>query len=104
MVSFVLGYLIIFGRAFKQQESHVSIALALPKVILTSGAVKIDDKTYLTQNNNSFFKEMERQGFQHKEQLGAGYVFEKNSETFMSIRRMYSSYFMIFSQPIKINK
>ena len=101
---FTLGYLVVFGRALTQEENHFGIVLALPKVILSSNAVQVDDKTYLTKNNNFFIKEMEKQGFSYKEHMGAGYVFEKNGETFMSVRKMYSSYFMVFTYPTRIIK
>ncbi len=97
-------YLVVFGRALKQEENHFGIALTLPKVILSSSAVRVDDKTYLTMSPADFFQEMKEQGFSHKKQLGAGYVFEKNNETFMSGGRKYSSHFMVFTYPVKIIK
>jgi hypothetical protein len=94
-------YIIIFGRALGQSENHGRIVLILPKVIFTSKAVQIDDKTYLAKNISSFVKAMEEEGFIHVEQLGAGHIFRKNGNTFISISRMYSSYFVVFTYPKK---
>jgi hypothetical protein len=92
-------YLVIFGRALNQQENHLAIALALPKVILSSEAVRIDDKTYLAKDTPSFIKVMEQQGFIYVEQMGSGYFFKKNGDNYISVSRMYSSHFMVFTIP-----
>jgi len=96
-------YLIVFGRALKQDDDHINIALALPRVILTSESTKINNETYLTSNTNSFIEAMEKQGFAHVEQMGSAHIFIKNEERYVSSSKMYSSYFMIFSYPTKIN-
>ena len=94
-----LIYFVIFGRALGQQENHIGIALALPKVILTSEVVRVDDETYLTKNRTSFVKAMEQQGFTYVEQMGLGHFFTKDGKNYPSMGRMYSSYFMLFSHP-----
>jgi hypothetical protein len=94
-------YLAVFGRALGQRESHIGIALALPRVIWGSHAVRVDDKTYLARDSVSFVKEMESRGFKFVEQMGAGYLFEKDGAGYMSIGRMYSSQFMLFSKPVE---
>jgi len=99
----VFIYLLVFGRALKQNENHIGIALALPTVILTSDSTRIDDKTYLAPNTDSFIKAMEKQGFTHLEQMGSAHFFIKNGERYITSSRMYSSHFMIFSYPVKIN-
>jgi preprotein translocase subunit YajC len=96
-------YFLIFGRALKQNENHINIALNLPRVILTLEATKIDDKTYLASNTASFIKAMEKQEFTHLEQMGSAHFFIKNGEIYVSSSRMYSSHFMVFSYPEKIN-
>jgi len=98
-----LGYLVVFGRALGQPANHLAIALVLPKVILSSEAIKIDNETYLTKDSLSFISKMENQGFNHIEQLGAAYVFEKGGVKYVSISKMYSSHFRLFSQPKDIN-
>jgi len=92
-------YLLIFGRALSQDENHLGIALALPKLMLGADAVKIDNEKYLTNNSDSLVKAMENQGFVFLEQMGAGYFFEKNGDRYLSTSRMYSSHFMIFTIP-----
>ena len=92
-------YLVIFGRALSQPENHLAITLALPKVILSSEAVRIDDKTYLAKDSSSFIKAMERQEFTFVEQMGSGYFFKKNGDNYISVSRMYSSHFMVFTIP-----
>jgi hypothetical protein len=96
-------YLLIFGRALSQDENHLGIALALPKLILGADAVKIDNEKYLTKNSDSLVKAMENQGFAYLEQMGAGYFFEKNGERYLSTSRMYSSHFMVFTVPSLID-
>lgn len=92
-------YLVLFGRALGQQENHMAIIIALPKVFLTSKPVRIDEQTYLTKGISSFTREMENQGFVHIEQLGSVHIFEKNGKRYISVSRMYSSHFMIFTYP-----
>lgn len=94
-----LVYLAVFGRALGQKENHLGIILALPKVFFSSSVARIDDKTYLAKNNDSFIETMKQQGFTHVEQLGSGNFFEKDGESYISISRMYSSFFMIFTYP-----
>jgi len=97
----LLTYLAIFGRALSQRENHIGIIFALPKVILSSEIARIDDKTYLAKNTNSFIKAMERQGFTYIEQLGSGHFFQNNGNSYISTSRMYSSHFMVFTYPIE---
>jgi len=97
-------YLLIFGRALNQEENHLGIALALPKLILGANAVKIDNEKYLTKNSASLVKAMEEQGFVFLEQMGAGYFFEKDGKSYLSTSRMYSSRFMVFTIPSLIKK
>jgi len=94
-----LIYFAVFGRALGQQENHIGIALALPKVILSSEVVRVDEETYLTKSRTSFVKAMEQQGFTYVEQMGAGHFFRKDGKNYPSMGRMYSSYFMLFSHP-----
>jgi hypothetical protein len=95
----MLSYLTIFGRALNQNENHLCIALALPKVILSSEAININDETYLAKNDESFIETMERQGFSFVDQMGSGYFFEKDGNRYISTGRMYSSHFMTFTYP-----
>ena len=74
-------------------------AVALPKVIISSEPVRIDEQTYLAKDMPSFIKLMKDQGFTHVEQLGSGHIFEKDEKPYISVSRMYSSYFMIFTYP-----
>ena len=97
----ILLYLVVFGRTINQPENHIGIALALPKVILSSEAVRIDDKTYLARSLPSFIRAMEQQGFTYVEQFGSGHLFRKDGNNCFSISSMYSSYFMTFTYPQK---
>jgi ABC-type sulfate transport system permease subunit len=103
IIIIVFTYLVIFGRALKQNENHINIFLALPKIILTAESIKIDNKTYLASNVNSFIRTMEKQDFTYAEQMGSAYIFIKNGERYIAPSQMYSSYFIIFSSPIKIS-
>ncbi len=94
-----LIYLVIFGQALKQPENHIGIALALPKVILNSEAVRIDNETYLVKDISSFITAMEQLGFIYVEQLGSGHIFRKDGDNYFSVSRMYSSHFMVFTYP-----
>jgi hypothetical protein len=69
-------------------------------VILSSEAAQIDAKTYLAKNTNSFIAAMNKQGFTYIEQLGSGYFFQKDGIRYISISRMYSSHFMVFTYPL----
>ena len=95
----LIFYFAIFGRALKQNENHLGIALALPRVILTSETTRIDNQTYLARNRDSFIELMEQQGFIFIEQMGSGYFFEKEGNHYISTSRMYSSRFMVFTIP-----
>lgn len=97
---FCFTYLLIFGRALSQDENHLGIALALPKLISGADAVRIDNEKYLTKDSDSLVKAMEEQGFVFLEQMGAGYFFEKNGKRYLSTSRMYSSHFMVFTIPL----
>jgi len=101
MVVVVLAYLAIFGRALRQPANHLGIALALPKVILCSEVARVDDETYLAKDRDSFLRMLELQGFIHIEQLGAGYFFQKDGDRYISVSKMYSSHFRLFSAPKK---
>jgi hypothetical protein len=94
-------YFAVFGRALNQEENHIGIIFALPEAILSSKAVRIDNQAYLTRDSAFFIKKMEEEGFSYFEQLGAGYIFKKEGESYTSVSRMYSSYFKIFSWPLK---
>ncbi len=71
----------------------------MPKVLLTGKAVKIDDVKYFARTKDSFITEMANQGFTFTEQMGAGYLFEKDDVKYFSESRMYSSHFMVFTHP-----
>ncbi len=92
-------YVLIFGRALKQDENHLSILFHLPQVLITQKAVRIEDRKYLAMNNSSFIEKMNEEGFTFVEQMGAGYMFTKDEKKYISTSRIYSSYFMIFTEP-----
>lgn len=98
----ILIYVVVFGRALGQDENHFAIVRALPEAILNKNTVRIDNETYLAAGSDRFIEEMERQGFIFSEQMGAGYFFKKNGADYISLSRMYSSKFMLFSVPTKI--
>jgi len=98
---FCFTYLLIFGRALSQEENHIGIALALPKLLFTD-AVKIDDKKYLAKDTDSFIEAMEEQGFIYTDQMGAGLFLEKEGNKYLVTSRMYSSRFMVFTYPLLI--
>jgi len=99
ILAIILFYFVIFGRALNQNENHLGIALALPRVVLTSEAIHIDDKTYLAKDRDSFIKAMEQQEFTFVDQMGSGYFFEKDGNRYLSTSRMYSSHFILFTYP-----
>lgn len=99
-----LIYEVIFGRALTQKENHVGILLTLPEVLMSSTHVgKVDNTTYLSQSPIDFIAAMKTKGFEHQEQLGSAHFFMKNSQRFVSHSRMYSSYFMLFQNPVPQN-
>lgn len=93
------AYIIVFGRALSQNENHIGIALAVPRVIVSSKAVRIDDEGYLAYKPEAFIKSMGAQGFIHTERLGSAYFFMKDGKRYIASGRMYSSFFMVFTQP-----
>lgn len=93
----LLGYLLVFGRALGQDEPHLSIALAIPQIFMTGGA-RVHD-LYVARSTDDFYAAMQNEGYTPFEQLGAGHVFEKNGARYISMSRMYSAYFMVFSLP-----
>jgi len=96
-----VAYLAVFGRALRQEEDHIGIALALPRAIFNSEAVRVNNETYLSKDTSSFIETMEQQGFVYVEQMGAGHFFRKDGNDYISLSRMYSSHFMVFTHPIK---
>lgn len=92
-------YFTIFGRALGQKENHLEILFALPNVVLTSNIAPLSNGTYLSKNSDNFIKAMEEKGLIFVEQMGSGYLFEKGGENYLSTSRMYSRYFMIFTEP-----
>ena len=94
-----LVYFAVFGRALRQNENHLGIAFTIPKALLSSVAVSVDDETYLARNSEAFIKKMEREGFEKVEQLGSAYIFGKDGKRYISSGRMYSKYFMVFTRP-----
>lgn len=97
----MIVYLVVFGRALQQDENHLGVALALPRLMLGADAVPIDKAKFLSKDASHFVKAMERLGFVYTDQEGAGYIFQKNGRTYMSGSRMYSSHYMIFTYPGK---
>jgi hypothetical protein len=95
----VLVYLLVFGRALRQSENHLGIVFAIPKVILSTEAARVDDITYLAKDGPSFIGTIERQGFTFDEQMGSAYIFKKDGARYISTSRMYSSFFMVFTRP-----
>lgn len=97
---FLLGalvYLAVFGRALMQEEDHLSIALALPKTIISGGVTSVNSHTYLAPDTAVFLEYMKERGFVHIEQLGSAHFFEKSGVHYLVSGRMYSAYFMVFS-------
>jgi hypothetical protein len=66
------SYLVVFGRAFRQDENHPGIALALPRAILSNEAVRVDANTYLARNSESFIRAMTHQVYTYADQMGSG--------------------------------
>lgn len=99
LVFLCLTYLVIFGRALRQEADHLAIARALPQAIFSAHAIRLDDGTYLAKDTAAFVAEMERQGFIHLDQMGSGHIFEKDRTHYLSTGKMYSRYFMVFTQP-----
>lgn len=95
----ILLYLVIFGRALRQRGDHFAIALALPRAIMSSKAVRINDEAYLGKNHASFFEAMREKGFEDMENLGKSNILHKEGRTYFSGGGMYSSFFMVFSTP-----
>jgi hypothetical protein len=94
-----LAYLAVLGRALRQNENHIAIVLALPKVALTGGVARVGDGKFLTANREAFIRDMACQGYAHTDQLGSGYLFEKGGQTYLATSRQYSSRLMVFSWP-----
>ena len=95
----LLIYLFVFGRALKQDEDHLSILFHIPQVLITDKVARLYSGKYLAKNNKLFIDKMKEGGFTFVEQMGAGYIFTKNERKYISTSRMYSSYFMIFTEP-----
>jgi len=104
LIILALAYFTIFGRALRQSENHFGIFFALPEVIFSSEAVAIDNQKYLARNTTAFIKTMETKGFFFVDQMGSGYFFERDGVRYLSIGRMYSSYFMTFSVPMVVDQ
>jgi hypothetical protein len=91
-------YIAVFGRALRQKENHLAIALRVPKALLSDHAVPVGEK-YLAKDSASFITAMALNEFMFVEQMGAGYFFEKNGVKFVASGQMYSRYLMIFTEP-----
>ncbi len=102
LVTLTASYLLVFGRALGQQADHIGIVFALPEAALGSGVARVDDRTYLAKDTAAFVEAMGRQGFVHVEQLGAGHLFQKDGIRYLSVGRMYSSHFTVFTRPAEV--
>ena len=103
LVLFAIVYYAIFGRALRQDEDHLAIAMHLPQALISSDAVAVGEK-YIAQDNASFITAMTNAGFTFIEQMGTGYFFEKNGVRFTAEGRMYSRYLMIYSTPAPVSQ
>lgn len=92
----IFGYLAVFGRALRQGDDHVGIALALPKVLCSGGVAEVDPRTYVTTDGATFRTYMEERGFVQIEQLGSTRFYEKEGIRYLASGRMYSAFFMVF--------
>ena len=54
----VVLYLGVFGRALRQNDDHIGIFFALPRVILGSGISQVNDSTYLASDSKVFRDEI----------------------------------------------
>lgn len=98
VVFFVFAFFVIFNSALHQGENNRAIMRALPRVLLGSHAVQIDDETYLS-HGGGFERTMEDRGFTRVEQLGSMRVYTKDGKRYEVTGRQYSSYFMLFTVP-----
>lgn len=92
----IFGYLAVFGRALRQGDDHVGIALALPRVALNGGVAEIDPRTYVTTDGATFRSYMEEHGYTQIDQLGSTRFYEKLGTRYLATGRMYSAFFMVF--------
>lgn len=98
----VIAYLAVFGRALLQNENHGAIFFSLPQA-LAGKAAAIGNGQYLSKEPQPFIKEMESQGFKFTEQMGAGYIFTKDRQNYVSTSWMSSSHFMVFGYAQKLS-
>lgn len=100
LISLLAFYFLIFASALTQDENHVAIFLALPKLVL-SDVVAIDQNNLLAKSSFSFVNYLEKRGYLFVEQMGSAYVFKKDNQTYTATSQKYSKYLFIISTSIK---
>ena len=93
---FVLIYLVVFGRALRQSDDHLGIALAIPSALCGDKVAEVDPQTFLTRDATTFRQYMESHGYVHIDQLGSAHFYDKEGIRYLVTGRMYSAFFMVF--------
>lgn len=108
-----IGFIgIIFGSAFFQEENTTEIIASIIKLEFSNdNYVQVTDtsqgKRYVSKNKNSsqedLIKEfMERNEWKYKEQMGAGFIFEKDGVTVVVGTRLFTKNYFLWDVPKEV--
>jgi hypothetical protein len=102
-------FAIRFGTALTQEGNPVPILLSISKLEFTNSdyeqfAESDQELRLISENNDEFrydvIKEfMRMKGWEYKEQMGSGLVFEKDKKTLVVETRQFSKHYILWDVP-----
>lgn len=108
----LLGFIgLRFGAALTQEGNPIPIVTSIMKLELSNNDYQLFSET---PNENRYVSEtgdyrydavkefMKGKGWEYKEQMGAGLVFEMNGEITIIVTRQYSKYYFIWNVPKEV--
>jgi hypothetical protein len=92
-----------YSPAIFQEGNPMAVAKGIMRLKLSDEKiVPIDSQRYITRtqgSNDIIISFMKDKGWSFKEQLGAGFIFEKQANSLIVVSRQYSKYFRIWTMP-----
>jgi hypothetical protein len=93
------GFLVIFGGAFMQDEPHPAVLSAIARLYLSGeDIIPVNSTTLVAKTSHGttpIIHYFAQQGWQYREQMGAGLIFEKDRQRLTIVTRLYSRYYQL---------
>lgn len=105
-----LGFIVIrFGNALTQEGNPIPYITSIMKLELSNNGYEqvadtMNGKRYVSEYEKKYphgitIEFMKDKGWEFKEQIGSGFVFEKDKEDITISTRMYSKHYFIWDVP-----